>query len=252
MIFHVDDARRSANLADMTRNNNNRHHMLVDVREADGSSLLNSAVVNWATKQDHFFTADNFNQFNANTSPNSHFFTGSGAPGSRTVASGIEIIVHSPRGDVMEVEINLEQSGGATSPIIGPPPLGAAGAPASPAQAPAAPGATSQQIDTAAQNHTRIRNQVLLNAEMPTLILPGDTRELRLSSRTLNLLVDSMAALTINSGTHSIVFPEALLAEMSAAGGDYFSINVQGVSVSIASGGQRLSGFQNIYQIFEN
>lgn len=257
MIFHVDDAMRSANPADMNRNNNNRHHMMVDVREADGSGLLGSSVVNWATMQDHFFTAGSFNQFNAGTNPNSHFFTGSGAPGSRTVASGIEIIVHSDRGDVMEVEINLEQSGGATSPVIGAPPLGATGAPAIPMQAAAAPqgGApapTAEESATVAQNHTRIRNQVLLNAEMPTLILPYGAREVQLSAQTLNLLVDNMASLAINSGTHTIVFPDVLLAELVETGGNEFIINIQDVNVSITSTGQQLSGLHNLYHIFGN
>ena len=258
MIFHVDDAIRSANPADMMRNNNNRHHMMVDVREADGSGLLNSSVVNWGAKQDHFFSTEGFNQFNADSNPNSHFFTGTGNPGSRIVGTGIEIIVHSSRGDVMEVEINLEQSGGATAPIIGPPAQGgsAAAAPTFSAAAPGVPqgGAPAVAGATAAAelNHTRIRNQVLLNAELPTLTLPQGMQEIVLSAQTVNLLVDNGADLAINSTTHNIIFPEALLAELSYMGGNYISINIQGVSISVSSDGLPLAGLQNVYQIFEN
>jgi M6 family metalloprotease-like protein len=248
MIFHVDDAMRSTNPTDMMRNNNNRHHMMVDVREADGSGLLNASVVNWGAKQDHFFSADNFYRFNADTNPASHFFTGSGAPGSRTVPTGVEIIIHSQRGDVMEIEINLEQSGGAASPVIGPP-QDSPPAPLSSASSPQGAALAAQEA-TAAQNHTRIRNQVLLNAETPTLILPENTREIQLSAQTLNLLVDSGSVLAINSDTHSIIFPTALLAEMAAAG-DYISISVRGAEVSILSNGQILAGLQNIYQVSE-
>ena len=255
MIFHVDDAMRSANPGDMNRNNNNRHHMLVDVREADGSGLLGSSVVNWGAKQDHFFSYGSFNRFDAGTNPTSHFFTGTGAPGSRTVPTGVEIIVHSPRGDVMEVEINLGQTGGITAPIIGVPQQGAPSPMMAPAAAPMAPGAPTQAADaqaTAALNHTRIRNQMLLNVEMPTLTLPVGAQEILLSAQTLNLLADNMSGLAINSSTHSIVLPEALLAELSAAGGNNFNIRVQGVSVSISSDGQSLAGLRNIYQVFEN
>ena len=262
MIFHVDDAMRSANPTDMTRNNNNRHHMLVDVREADGSGLLGASVVNWGAKQDHFFSYGRFYQFSADTNPNSHFYTGSGAPGSRTAATGIEIIIHSPRGDVMEVEINLEQSGGASAPLIGPPAQGATGAPTVPVSAAPAPGAllpqggapapTTGTPATAELNHARIRNQVLLNAEMPTITLLEGTQEVLLSAQTLKLLVENMSGLAINSATHSIVLSEAFLAELSATGGNDFNIRVQGVSISISSDGQTLAGLHNIYQIFEN
>jgi len=252
MIFHVDDSMRSANPADMNRNNNNRHHMMVDVREADGSGLLGSSVVNWGAKQDHFFSAGSFAEFGAGSNPNSHFYTGTGAPNSRTVSSGIEIIVHSSRGDVMEIEINLEQAGGATAPQIGPPQDGApAPTGALPPQG-GAPAPGPALVEAAALNHARVRNQVLLNVEMPTLTLPGGTQELQLSAQTLNLLVGNMVDLTITSDTHSIVFPQAFLAELSAAGGNNFSINVQGVSVSISSDGQVLAGLQNTYQVFEN
>ena len=253
MIFHVDDAMRSENPADMNRNNNNRHHMMVDVREADGSGLLGSSVVNWGAKQDHFFSGDSFARFNAGTNPTSHFYTGSGAPGSRTVATGIEIIIHGARGDVMEVEINLEQSGGATAPAIGAPQQGAAapGAPSLPQQGALAPSINTAP-DATALNHARIRNQLLLNVETPTLTLPENAREILLSAQTLNLLVENMSGLVINSSTHSIVFPQTSLAELVAVGGNNFSISVQGASVSISSGGQTLPGLSNIYQVFEN
>ena len=256
MIFHVDDAMRSADPSDMTRNNNNRYHMMVDVREADGSSLLSSSVVNWGAKQDHFFSSGNFDQFNADTNPASHFHNGSGAAGSRSVPTGIEIIIHSPRGDVMEIEINLEQSGGATSPRIGAPPLGATGSPAAPVSSASAPGVPAPAIaeapTAATLNHARIRNQVLMNVETPMLTLPEGSQEILLSAQTINLLVDNMSGLAINSNTHSIVFPQAFLAELSEAGSNDFNINIQGVSISVSSGGQVLAGLQNIYQISEN
>jgi hypothetical protein len=262
MIFHVDDARRSADPTDMTRNNNNRHHMMVNVREADGSGLLGASVVNWGAKQDHFFSAGSFYQFSRDTNPNSNFYTGSGAPGSRTVATGVEIIIHSSRGDVMEVEINLEQSGGASAPVIGPPAQGVTGAPAASVSAAVASGVLPPQGGAPAPatipsvaaelNHARIRNQVLLNAEVPTITLLEGEQEVLLSAQTLNLLVENMSGLVIKSATYSIIFPEALLAELSAVGGNDFSINVQGAGISISSGGQRLAGLQNIYQAFEN
>ena len=251
MVFHVDDAMRSANPADMTRNNNNRHHMLVDVREADGSGLLNASVVNWGAKQDHFFSAGNFGQFGAGTNPTSHFFTGSGAPGSRTVATGIEMIIHSQRGDVMEVEINLAQSGGAAAPIIGVQAQGATGAPAlAGAPAPQRTQAAGEPA-TASLNHTRIRNQVLVYVEIPTLTLPKSTQDILLLSQTLNLLAENSAGLAINSSTHSIVFPEALLTELLAIGDNDFRISITGASVAITSGGQALTELQNTYRIYE-
>jgi len=233
MVFHVDDAMRSANPADMMRNNNNRNHMMVDVREADGSSLLGTSVVNWAAKQDHFFTAGSFNSFNADSNPSSNFFTGSGAANSRTVPTGIEIIIHGERGDMMEVEINLAQSGGATSPAIGPPQAGAAASPAIPQQAPMAPGAaaaTSPQSNATAameQNHTRIRNQVLLGADLPTLILMEGESYLQLSAQTLELLVDNGTSLAVNSATRSTVFSPEALAEMLAGGDSEFRLYIQ-------------------------
>ena len=253
MVFHVDDAMRSANPAEMNRNNNNRHHMLVDVREADGSGLLGSSVVNWGAKQDHFFSGGSFGRFNAGTNPASHFYTGSGAPGSRTVATGIEIIVHGARGDVMEVEINLEQSGGAAAPMIGAPQQGAAapGAPAPPQQSAPAP-QTGAAPDATLLNHARIRNQLLLNVEMPILTLPENTREILLSAQTLNLLVENASGLAINSSTHSIVFSQASIAQLVAAGSNDFRISVQGASVGLFSGGQALTVLSNIYQVFEN
>ena len=252
MIFHVDDAMRSANPADMMRNNNNRHHMLVDVREADGSGLLNSSVVNWGAKQDHFFSLGSFNEFGAGTNPTSHFYAGSGAPGSRNVPTGIEIIVHSPRGDVMEVEINLTQAGGATGPIIGPPQQGAPapGMPLPPLGGAPAPGSTVSPETT--HNHARVRNQVLLDVELPALTLPESTRDVLISAQTLNLLAANGSGLAINSSTHSIVFSSASIAELLASGGGDFSIRAQGTSVSISSNGQVLAALRNIYQIFEN
>jgi len=251
MIFHVDDAMRSANPGDMMRNNNNRHHMLVDVREADGSGLLGSSVVNWGAKQDHFFSSDSFYRFDAGSNPNSNFHSGSGAPGGRSLVSGIEIIVHSPRGDIMEVEINLEQTGGATAPQIGAPlqsspaPLGV---PPVPQQgAPSQPGL----IDGTASNHARIRNQLLLNAEMPTLTLPEGIQEVRLSAQTITLLIENGSGVAINTTAHSIVFSLATLEELQEIGGNDFSINVTGMSVSVSSGGQVLEGLQNSYQVFD-
>jgi len=250
MVFHVDDAMRSENPADMNRNNNNRHHMMVNVREADGSGLLGSSVVNWGAKQDHFFSAGSFDRFDAGTNPTSHFFTGSGAPGSRTVATGIEIIIHGQRGDVMEVEINLEQSGGLTTPRIGPPQQGAA-APAAPMQAVMAPGVANNSPE-ANLNHARIRNQILLNAETPTLTLPVSTQEVLVSVQTLNLLIENMSDLAVTSSTHTAVFPAAGLQQFVAAGGNYFSIGLRGANINISSGGQVLTGLSNFYQVFTN
>ena len=253
MVFHVDDAMRSANPADMMRNNNNRHHLMVDVREADGSGLLNASVVNWGTKQDHFFSGDGFGRFGAATNPTSHFYSGSGAPGSRTVATGIEMIVHSQRGDVMEIEINLSQSGGATAPRIGAPEMGATGAAPAPQAAPASQIARAEgEPAEAMTNHTRIRNQMLVDAEIPTLTLPEGTREILLLSQTLELLAENAADLAIISNSHSIIFPEALVAELLATGSNDFRISVAGASVSIMAGGQMLAELNNVYQIFEN
>jgi len=259
MIFHVDDSMRSANPADMNRNNNNRHHMMVDVREADGSGLLDSSVVNWGAKQDHFFSLGSFNEFNAGTNPTSHFFTGSGAPGSRTVPTGVEIIVHSARGDVMEVEVNLGQVGGASGPLIGPPPTQGAPAPLFPAPPGVMPpqgGAPAPAVEASSAamdvNHARVRNQVLLNVEMPTLTLPESASEVVISAQTLRFLAERGSALAINSSTHNIVFSQSSIAQLIAAGGNDFSIRVQGVSVSISSDGQALAGLGSIYQIFNN
>jgi len=251
MVFHVDDAVRSANPGDMSRNNNNRHHMLVDVREADGSGLLGSSVVNWATMNDHFFSGNNFSQFGADTNPNSHFYSGTGQPGSRNLATGIEMIVHGTHGDVMEVEIILSQSGGATAPVIGIGGQGSANAPAAPMQAAMAPqAAVTLQIDEEGLNHARVRNQLLLNVDVPTLTLPANIAEIMLLGETLDLLVANMSQLAISTQTHTIVFPDVLLAEMRAAGGESFVVSIVGTNVTKSSQGQVLANLNNIYHVF--
>ena len=102
VVYHIDESMRSSNPADMTRNNNNRNRMLVNVKEADGGSLLLSAVARWMDNIDHFFAGDAFNIFGPDTSPNSNFHTGAG----RNASTGVEIVVHGQRGAVMEVEVS--------------------------------------------------------------------------------------------------------------------------------------------------
>jgi M6 family metalloprotease-like protein len=101
MVYHVDNSMRSDNPGDPTRNNNNRNHQMVGVREADGGNLMLTSVAPWGTTQDHFFSAGSFATFAPDSSPNSNFFGGGG----RNVATGITIVVNSARGDVMEVSI---------------------------------------------------------------------------------------------------------------------------------------------------
>jgi len=101
LIFHIDESMRRTNPSDMSGNNNNRNRLMVGVREADGSALLSNAVVRWNNKDDHFFTSGNFSIFGAQTNPASHFHSATG----RNVVTGIEVIVHSERGEEMEVEV---------------------------------------------------------------------------------------------------------------------------------------------------
>ena len=234
MIFHVDDSLRSANPADMTRNNNNRHHKMVGLREADGSELLVNAVARWGATQDHFFSADSYSTFNAVTNPNSNFHGGGG----RNAPTGIEIIVHSNRGDVMEVEVILAQSGGAAGPIIG---VGGGGGNAPAQQA----GGTATRAD-ASLNHARIQNQVALNASIPTLTLVPGVTEILMYGRTLELLVNGGFDLAVNASNRSTVLPAAFLSEILGAGDANTSFNIiitdmgDGVNISIMGDGQHL------------
>lgn len=230
VIFHVDDSMWSEDPSVPRRNNNNAHHLMVDVREADGSNLLATSIVQWGAKQDHFFSAGQFNTFNTGTNPNSHFYDGSGGPGGRNVATGIEVIVHSNRGDVMEVEINLANSGGAAAPRIIGSIAGASGSAAMPQFA----------GNVAPQNHARIQNQIALGANIPTLTIANDTAFL-IYSETLALLVENASDLAINSNTNSLILPTSLLSNLLDAGGRVYSISVttagDGIHVVISADG---------------
>ncbi|MCL2565759.1 MAG: hypothetical protein FWE24_08130 [Defluviitaleaceae bacterium] len=230
IIFHVDDAMWSEDPSVPRRNNNNAHHLMVDVREADGSNLLAASIVQWGAKQDHFFSAGQFNTFGADTNPNSHFHSGSGNPGGRNVATGVEIIVHSNRGDVMEVEINLESSGGALGPRIIGSMAGISGTAAMPQFA----------GSVAPQNHARIQNQIALGANIPTLTIANDAA-FTIYAETLAMLVANASDLAINSNTNSLILPTSLLGELLDAGGRVYSITVattgDGVHISITADG---------------
>lgn len=106
VIYHIDESLRSSG-SEINRNNNNRYHPMVGLREADGSALLSNSLVNWQSLQNHFFTYSGFNRFTAETSPTSHFFDGTGGPNGRIVASGIEVFILSDSGNSMEVRIVL-------------------------------------------------------------------------------------------------------------------------------------------------
>jgi hypothetical protein len=171
MILHVDDAQRSANPSDMSMNNNNANHKMVDVREADGSNLLASAVARWTPALDHFFSTSPYSNFNAATSPNSNFHSGQGL---KNTATGVEINVHGARGNSMEVEIVLEMSGGAAGPRIG----AGGGAVSAAANPSIGQDAASNAVAIAALNHARIQNQVAINANTPTITMPTDTTQI--------------------------------------------------------------------------
>ena len=213
VIFHVDDAMRSANPADMNRNNNNRNHPMVSLREADGSALLSNAVARWLANQNHFFAAGIHSEFNATTNPNSNFF----GPGGRNVATGVEIIIHGVQGDIMEIEIILEQSGGATAPAIG----------VSSAGGSAAPGFGHRAA--AAANHARIQNQVAINTN-PALTMPEGTTEILLYGHTLQMLVSRNLDLAVNTGSNITLLSQPMLRDILAAGdpGTSFNISLAG------------------------
>ena len=196
IIYHIDESMRSENPSDMTRNNNNRNRLMVGVREADGSNFLFNSVARWNNANSHFFTADSHQLFSAASNPNSNFHTATG----RNAPSGVEIIVHGERSNTMEVEI-IATRGGAPS-----------GAPAAPMFAAAA--AFGFTADPAALNHTRIQNQVSLNASVPTLTLTPDTTEILLYNRTIQLLLDSNLNLAINSETANTLLSTDLLREI--------------------------------------
>jgi hypothetical protein len=231
IIFHVDDAMWSENPGVTNRNNNNIHHLLVDVREADGSNLLASSIVQWGAKQDHFFSAEGFNTFGAGTDPSSNFHSGSGTAGGRSVATGVEVTVHSNRGDVMEVEINLAQSGGATAPRI----IGSIVGASAVAGAPQFAGES-----IAPQNHARIQNQIALGASIPTLTIANGSAFM-LYSETLALLANSGSDLAINSSTNSIILPSSFLEELLGVNARVYSITVssaqEGILITIFADG---------------
>ena len=228
MIWHIDDDQRSTNPSDMTRNNNNRNHFMVGVREADGSNLLVNSVARWSATQDHFFSSGPLSEFNAQSNPNSNFHGGGG----RNTATGVDITVHSARGNSMDVEINLSMSGGATGPRIGAS-GGAAGAAENPFNAPAA-----NAPATAALNHARIQNQIAMNASVPTLAMPAGTNEVIVYGDTLRLLISGGQDLSVVN-SRNVILPPAFLEEVLAAhSSDIYTIRVTAAGISIIAGGQ--------------
>jgi hypothetical protein len=204
--------------------------MMVGLREADGSELLANSVARWSVTQDHFFSSNSYSEFNATTNPDSHFHGGSG----RNAPTGVDVIIHSPRGDAMEVEIILAQSGGATGPIIG----------TGSGSGSAAAGFRETASATAGLNHVRIQNQVALNAKIPSLTL--DTSEAMLYGTTLQMLVFGGFDLAINTDTRNTVLPVSFLKEILDAGSNSIVFNIiisdagNGVNVSIWGDGQHL------------
>lgn len=118
-VHLIDDAMYSDNPAEPNRNNNNPHHLMVGVIEADGGSLLTNSVANWQNfAGNHAFFGGVTERFANDSDPSSHFHSGSGQAGGRNVDTGIELIVHGRNGDAIEIEINLAQSGGNSTPRL--------------------------------------------------------------------------------------------------------------------------------------